>query len=301
MRSAAFVNGVELAVSQLEGWQMKCFETDGTDSSLKQLKEKIVQENFCGILTNMDQGSLMVNENNIPVLTTSGSLQAISMMADENDELRALLSYAVETNKSSVVMILPMQASGLAACEEWINTYPDSRVLHYEDELDSITMDSIVEHKVDCMLIWGNAAQSARLISRLRHAGYTGAILGPSFLAGYEALDINAGQASGVCFAAQYLDPRYNAAILTFQQQQFLQQYTDCFAEAPLFAESYYGADQAYILNKMLTDYSNGNMISKPREVQGVLQIYDYGRNQATGVIDLPIYTIQSGYIVEAR
>ena len=90
----------------------------------------------------------------------------------------------------------------------WLCTHLESNLYAYTDQDGGITaaLDSIVAQQADGVLVWGDTTEVPRMISGLRHAGYTGAILGPSFLAGYESLGINAGQATGLRFAAQYTD-----------------------------------------------------------------------------------------------
>ena len=307
LRAAAFANGAEFMLSQANGLEMRLFETDGSLPSLRKVGARLAQEQYCGVLTNVGQAALLADGREIPVLTTGTPAQAIRTTAGRDDEVAALLSYAGETGMESLAILLPDGTAAWGELLGWLCTHLESNLYAYTDQDGGITaaLDSIVAQQADGVLVWGDTTEVPRMISGLRHAGYTGAILGPSFLAGYESLGINAGQATGLRFAAQYTDPRHNAEVLTRRQQQFIREYTAYFGEEPLFAESYYGADQALILEQMLRVQREGDPPLGPLlrcgRIEGIVQPYDYSRNPSTGITGMVVYQIQSGHIEEAR
>lgn len=307
LRAAAFANGAELMLSQADGLEIRLFETDGSLPALRKTAARLSQERYCGVLTNVGQPALLASGREIPVLATGTSAKTIRTTAGRDDEVGALLSYAKESGMESLAMLLPDGTPVFGALLGWLSTHPESRLYAYADTNGGVSgpLDSIVGQQADGVLVWGDTTEVPRMISGLRHAGYTGAILGPSFLAGYEALGINAGQATGLRFAAQYTDPRLNAEVLTRRQQQFIREYTAYFGEAPLFAESYYGADQALILQQMLRiqreDEPPLGTLLRCGRIDGIVQPYDYSRNPGTGVTGMVVYQIQSGHIEEAR
>ncbi|MDO4270266.1 MAG: ABC transporter substrate-binding protein [Eubacteriales bacterium] len=304
LRAAAFENGIELALARESGLELRVFETNGSISSLRRIAARLALEDYCGVLTNVDRAELLADYRQIPVLTTGASAQTIRTTAGRDDEMRALLSYAKETGMESLAILLPESTQVWGDLLGWMVTHPKSNLYSYSDSAAD-PIDSIIGQQADGVVVWGDTAQVPRIIARLRHAGYTGAILGPSFLAGYEALGINAGQASGLRFAAQYTDPRHNAEMLSRRQKEFIEQYTAFFGEAPLFAESYYGYDQICILRAMLQtarpDEPTLSTLLRSGQIDGVVQRYDYSRNARTGVVGMAVCEIQSGHIEEAR
>lgn len=121
----------------------------------------------------------------------------------------------------------------------------------------------------------------------------------------YEALGVHAGQAVGLFFAAQYIDPKAGSQIINKTQQQFIVDYTNHFTATPLFLESYLGADQVLLylaLNEMRdSSFQDDENLNKLNRVQGIVQIYDYQKNPETGTVNMVVYKIYGSHIEEAK
>lgn len=307
MRTQAYVNGIEVALLGEKGLQAKRFETDGSPASLRRIAEQLRRQRYCGVLTNGAGAAAALGELGIPVLAMGAADGGICMAADERDEMDALLSYAGQSNLHSLAVLVPEREQVPDGLTQWLSQHQGSRLLPYStaDKNALGAFDSIAAQQVDAVLVWGQAAQAAQVIMLLRHVGYTGTILGPSFLQDYEALGMNAGQAAGIRFAAQYTDPRHSAASLTRRQQQFTERYTAHFKEAPLFAQSYLGADQVQLFLQLREsgqkEQTPLDALAQCGRVQGLVQPYDFGRNPRTGVSEMVVYEISSGRMAEAR
>lgn len=307
LRMSEYINGIKLIAKQQGNIEVRVLKINSDADGILKAEEFVRQSGCCGIMTTLDNPERFADCSMMPVLTTGKTNSAIPMRSDERDEVTSLLTYAEQVNVNSLVILIPEDEFFRREFQTWVTDDLKNRVLFYKDEMLSsqYEFDEIIMENVEGILIWGNQTQVPRLIVQLRHSGYTGAILGPSYLEEYETLGINEGQASGIFFSAQYIDPKQMALLTGLRQQQFIEEYTIYFEEAPLFAESYVGADQM-LLFLQIDEISKQEKMSMSaatyaKQLCGVVQVYNYNKNGRTGIVNMVVYEIRSGHIEEAR
>ena len=307
LRTAEYINGIKLIAKQEGNIEVRVLKIKNDADGILEA-EKFVRQNGCyGVMTTLDNPERFADCSTIPVLTIGKTNSAIPMRSDERDEVTSLLAYGEQIGVNSLVIMLPEDPFFRREFQTWITDELKSRILFYKDEMLSTQyeFDEVIMQDAEGILIWGNQTQVPRLIVQLRHSGYTGVILGPSYLEEYETLGINAGQASGIFFSAQYINPKQISLLIGLRQQQFIEEYTTYFEEAPLFTESYLGADQM-LLFLQIDAISKQEKISMSaamhvKQLRGVVQVYNYNKNVRTGIVNMVVYEIRSGHIEEAR
>lgn len=295
LRISEYLNGIQLIAGQNGDRKVRVLHIQDDALGRREASEFARQKGCMGILTTLSYPEEFAPVNKMPVLTTGETKQAISMSGDERDEVTALLHYVEEVNVESVVIMIP-EGSFQSEFSTWISRTWQDRIFTYGDEMLGIEYEfsDLTLDRIGGILIWGDETQVPGLIKKLRHSGYTGVLLGPSFLEEYDVLGINAGQASGLFFASQYLNAKKITQSMGVRQQEFVQEYTKHYEESPLFRECFLGADQMLLALEMIKN-------KDVKEMRGVVQVYDYNENERTGNVDMVVYEIRSGYMEEAR
>lgn len=294
MRAAAFLNGATLAAEERGGISLQVYRESSNVMAQRMLR-LLVSEGRHSILTNIALADVTITPSIAVFTTEANHTGGLCMTPSDDDELNALAAYVRACNFSRGILLLP--ASYVQGAElQTLFSDTQTVVLPYMPDTTQMEtlVDLIITDTPDFVLVWGDESQVPRLISNLRHGGYSGSVLAPSFLANYEALGVNAGQAVGICFAAQYINPKRGAHPVNRSQQQFLIRYAARFGEEALFAEAYYGYDQVLLLKAYLS-------ATDAPSTAGIAQHYDFSSNPATGITALRIFTIQPGRIDEAR